>query len=62
MARRPETPATAMTREELKDLKRSLSLRSPHTVRDNYTVRGGDGVPSRRRQLASSSIQPLVTL
>jgi hypothetical protein len=25
-----------MTREELKQLKRSLSMLSPHTVRDNY--------------------------
>jgi hypothetical protein len=36
MARRPEFPAKAMTPEELKELKRSLSLLSPHTVRGNY--------------------------
>jgi hypothetical protein len=36
MAWRPEFPANVMTREQLKELKRSLSLLSPHTVRDNY--------------------------
>jgi hypothetical protein len=36
MARRPEFPANALTREQLKELKRSLSLLSPHTVRGNY--------------------------
>jgi hypothetical protein len=37
MARRPEFPAKALTREELKELKRSLPLLTPHTVRDNYS-------------------------
>jgi hypothetical protein len=36
MARRPEFPANVMTREQLKELKRSLSMLSPHNVRDNY--------------------------
>jgi hypothetical protein len=36
MARRPEFPRNAMTREELNRLKHSLSLLSPHTVQDNY--------------------------
>jgi len=36
MARRPEFPAMVMTAEELKQLKRSLSMLSPHTVQDNY--------------------------
>jgi hypothetical protein len=36
MARRPELPANVMTREQLSELKRSLSMLSPHTVRDNY--------------------------
>jgi hypothetical protein len=50
MARRPEFPAKAMTREELRELKRSLSLLSPHTVQDNYTellasCRLRDGTP-----------------
>jgi hypothetical protein len=36
MARRPEFPANVMTREQLRELKRSLSMLSPHTVRDNY--------------------------
>ncbi len=36
MARRPEFPATDMTREELEKLKRSLSMLSPYMVRDNY--------------------------
>jgi hypothetical protein len=36
MARRPEVQAKVMTREQLKELTRSLSLLSPHTVRDNY--------------------------
>jgi hypothetical protein len=36
MVRRLEFPATVMTREELKQLKRSLSMLSPYTVRDNY--------------------------
>ena len=36
MARRPEFPANVMTREQLRELKRSLSMLSPHAVRDNY--------------------------
>jgi hypothetical protein len=36
MARRPEFPAIVMTAEELKQLKRSLSMLSPYMVRDNY--------------------------
>ena len=36
MARRPEFPANVMTREELKQMKHSLSMLSPHMVRDNY--------------------------
>jgi len=36
MARRPEFSANALTREQLKELKRSLSLLSPHTVRGKY--------------------------
>lgn len=36
MARQPEFPANVMTRDQLKELKRSLSMPSPHTVRDNY--------------------------
>lgn len=36
MARRSEFPASVMTREELDQLKRSLSMLSPHTVGDNY--------------------------
>jgi hypothetical protein len=36
MARRPEFPANVMTRDQLKELKRSLSMLSPHTVQDNY--------------------------
>ena len=36
MARRPEFPAIVMTAEELKQLKRSLSMLSPYTVRDDY--------------------------
>jgi hypothetical protein len=39
MARRPEYPANManiMTAEELKQLKRSLSMLSPYMVRDNY--------------------------
>jgi hypothetical protein len=62
MARRPEFPAKAMTREELRQLKRSLSLLSPHTVRDNYTellasCRLRDGTPPPPR-----TMQRLVTL
>lgn len=38
MAPRPEFPASVMTREELKQLKRSLSILSPYAVRDNYKV------------------------
>jgi len=62
MARRPELPAKAMTREELKELRRSLSLLSPHTVRDNYTellasCRLRDGTPPLPR-----TMQRLVTL
>jgi hypothetical protein len=37
MSRQPEFPAKAMTREELRELKRPLSLLSPHTVQDTYT-------------------------
>jgi hypothetical protein len=36
MARRPEFLANLMTREQLKQLRWSLSLLSPHTVRNNY--------------------------
>ena len=36
MAQRPEFPAIVMTAEELKELKRSLSMLSPYMVRDNY--------------------------
>jgi hypothetical protein len=36
MARRPEFPASVMTAEELKQLKRSLAMLSPYMVRDNY--------------------------
>jgi len=36
MARRPELPANVMTREQLRELKRSLSMLGPHTVLDNY--------------------------
>jgi hypothetical protein len=62
MARRPEFPAKAMTREELKELRRSLSLLSPHTVRDNYnellaSCRLRDGTPPPPR-----TMQRLVTL
>jgi len=62
MARRPEFPAKAMTPEELKELKRSLSLLSPHSVRDNYTealasCRLRDGTPPPPR-----TMQRLVTL
>jgi hypothetical protein len=57
MARRPEFPANALTREQLKELKHSLSLLSPHSVRGNYeeTLLRGQGVtrfPERRQQLA----------
>lgn len=62
MARRPEFPAKAMTREELKDLKRSLSRLSPYTIRDNYAealetcrLRGETPPPPR-------TMQRLVTL
>jgi hypothetical protein len=62
MARRPEFPASAMTREQLKDLKRSLSMLSPHTVRDNYQkllekCRLHEGAPPTPRVM-----QELVTL
>ena len=36
MARRPEFPANVMTREQLKELKRSFSMLSAPTVQDNY--------------------------
>jgi hypothetical protein len=36
MAQRPEFPAHVMTREQLRELKCSLSMLSPDTVRDNY--------------------------
>jgi hypothetical protein len=36
MARRPDFPASVMTREELNRLKRPVSMLSPHTVRHNY--------------------------
>jgi hypothetical protein len=62
MARRPEFPAKATTREELKELKRSLSLLSPHTARIIYTellasCRLRDGTPPPQR-----AMQQLVTL
>jgi hypothetical protein len=63
MARRPEFPAIVMTAEELKQLKRSLSMLSPHTVRDNYQellekcrLREGSPPPTPRM------MQELVTL
>jgi hypothetical protein len=51
-----------MTREELKEPRRSLSLLSPHTVRDNYiellaSCRLRDGTPPPPR-----TMQRLVTL
>ena len=62
MARRPEFPARAVTRGELKELTRSLSLLSPHTVQDDYTellatcrLRDGTLPPPR-------TMQRLVTL
>ena len=62
MAGRFEFPANVMTREQLKELKRSLSMLSPHTVRDKYQklleqcrLRGG-APPSPR------VMQELVTL
>ena len=37
MAKRPEyLPNDAMTRQQLRELERSLSLLSPHTVKDRY--------------------------
>jgi hypothetical protein len=36
MVRRPDFPVSAMTREQLKELKRSPSLLGPPTVRGNY--------------------------
>jgi hypothetical protein len=37
MAKRPEyLPNDAMTRQQLKELERSLSLLSPYTVKDKY--------------------------
>ena len=36
MARRPEFPAGAMTPEQLRELRRSLLMLSPHSVRANY--------------------------
>jgi hypothetical protein len=36
MARRPEFLANGMTREQLRELKRSLSMLNPHAVRDDY--------------------------
>lgn len=36
MARRPEFPANVMTREQLKQFRRTLSMLSPHMVRGNY--------------------------
>ena len=62
MARRSEFPANVMTRDQLKELKRSLSMLSPHTVRDNYQkmlekCRLSEGIPPAPR-----TMQELVTL
>jgi hypothetical protein len=62
MARRPESPASVMTREELKQVKGSLSMLSPYTVRDNYRkmperCRLREGAPPPPRMM-----QELVTL
>jgi hypothetical protein len=62
MARHPEFPANVMTTEELKQLKRSLSMLSPYSVRDNYQklldkCRLREGAPPTPRMM-----QELVTL
>jgi hypothetical protein len=61
MARRPEFPASVMTREQLKELRQALSMLSPYTVRDNYQkllekCRLREGAPPTPR------VQELVTL
>jgi len=62
MAWRPEYPVNVMTAKELKQLKRSLSMLSPYTVRDNYQkqlekCRLWEGSPPAPRMM-----QELVTL
>jgi len=54
MARRPEFPANVMTREELKQLQRSLSLPSPYAIRDKYTCNAG-GMPIAGRSGADAA-------
>jgi hypothetical protein len=56
MARRPEFPASVMTREELNRLRRSFSMLSPYGVRENYLkmldkCRLREGVPPSPRMM-----------
>jgi hypothetical protein len=62
MARRHEFPANVMTRDQLKELKRSLSMLSPHTVGDNYQQMLEKCRLSERIPSAPRTMQELVTL